>query len=579
MALIPQEARAWSRVRLDREPADLDADDLAYALNADLFLEPGTIRIRRGKDALFPTALSALPIRVMAKVANTRYQIADQTLYRNQTAIWTLLSSINENAIQAARPLNDTTTWAFIADAYGMIKDDGTSLVTWGVAAPTTAATANIGLTGLTGSYMVQYTYCRKVGATLVTESNPSPSSTPLDLTNQGISLLIPVSDDPQVTHIRIYRTAAGGSIFLYDQEITNVAFLAGQAMAFSTRADSALGAAVSTDNDPPTACAFVSAPFFDRHWLCGNVSYPQYLWYSKRFQPEVIPAANYLLLGTPDDPLQCFMPFGGVGIAFSSQRKYRVVGSGTSTFTPYETPGKRGTLSPRTAIIGEDGVYFVARDGIFRTTGFSGDEQLAGPILPLFQGDGRNGYLPVNFGKPEHMSIAIWKGRLYFSYADTEHETANMVAVNRLGTNQWQFYGLSLESLYTELDTDYLLGGGYDGKAYILETGTNDAEADIALDVITKDYAHVTPESPSGSTARKLYHGIHTDCSPGAGITEAFYADGTLKHTDTVTQVRVPSLRRLPADAQGYRWKTRWTYTGQETVKIYGVNVLAQPL
>lgn len=574
MPLIPQEARAWSRVRLDREPTDLDPDDLAYAMNADLFLEPGTIRIRRGIEPVGDAALSELSIRGMAKVATLRYRVAAQTLFRDVTSIRTGLSSRNVTTIQPARPLNDTTTWAFIADAAGMYKDNGTSLVPWSLAPPTAISAGAGALTGLTGNYWAQYTYVRKIGDTVVAESNPYSTTAVVTLADQSLDVGVVASTDSQVTHIRLYRTTSGGALFLYDQEVANTT----QTMS-STKADSALGSAAVTDNDRAPACGFISAPFFDRFWLCQDQTYPHYLWYSKRFQPEAVPVANYLILGTPDDPIQSFIPFGGVGIAFTQQRKYRIVGTGTTSFVPYETPGKRGTLGHKTAIVGEDGVYFVSKDGVFRTTGFSGDEQLAGPILPLFNGDGRNGYAPINFAVGHTFSLAIWKGRLYFAYADTDHTTPNMLAVHRLGTNQWQFYDLALDSLFVELDTDLLLGGGQDGICYSLETGTDDAGLDITMTIHTKDYAHVTPESPAGSTARKLYFGVKTDCDPGAGLTEAFYCDGVLKHTDTVTLDRVPSLRRLPANAQGYRWTIYWTYTGQETVKVYGTNVLAQPL
>ena len=644
MALIPQEVRIFSRVRLDRETTDLDPDDLQYAMNVDLFLENGTIRTRRGRSHLYPSALST-QIRLLAKVNGTRYQVAGRTLYRDGVALeslvpsdtaitfaweadettedtrqWTTaygsrvvtfswektyavasadgvlvtthtwepsyfgeedvtnlleLSALETTAIQASRPLNDTTTWAFIADPDGMYKDDGTNLRAWGLTAPAAKATLGTAGTGLTGNYYVQYTYVRKVGDAVIAESNPSPLSDIKALSNQSLTVSVVASTDAQVTHIRLYRTTAGGALLLYDQEVANTT-----ETITSSQADNALGAACATDNDPPPNCGYVSSPYLDRYWLCGNPDFPHYLYYTKRFQPEAVPTANYLELGTPDDPLQCFIPFGGIGIAFAHQRKYRVIGTGTTSFLPHETPGKRGTLTPTSACVGEDGVYFAAKDGIFRTTGFSADEQLAGPILPLFLGESKNGYEPINLADGCRYAIAIWKGRLYFAYPAGNATLPTHLAVHRLGTTQWQIYDYAMESIFYETDTDYLTGGGVDGYLWRLEDGTSDAGVDITWNATSKDYAHSGPGSPGGSLERKIYSFTKDDAEPNGGtISAAFSVDGVLKHTDILEASRRPTQNRLPAGSQGYRWRKAWSGSTTSVQRVYGTTVLATPM
>jgi hypothetical protein len=552
----------------------LEQDELAYAMNADLFLELGTIRVRRGRSALITTRLSDLVVRRVARVNSIRYQVAGTVLYRAGSSIRTGLSDNLVTTIQGYRPLNDTSTWAFVADANGMYKDDGTNLWNWGITAP--SATPGVGTTGtgLTGVYHVKFTYCRKVGSTVICESNPSPASAAQTLANQSLAITgMTASSDGQVTHIRIYRTIADGANYYWDQDIAN-----GTTTATSSQADDALGSELATDNDPPPACGYVSPPWEGRLWLCQDPNYPHYLYYTKRFQPEVVPTANFLEIGTPEDPLQCALPYGGINVVFARARKYRVMGTGTTPFVAQETPSKRGCPAWAAADIGEDGIYFLATDGIYKTNGFAADEQISGPIQPLFEGRSVNGYSPINFDQASKFSLRVWKRRVYASVADGDSTTPNRIWVNKIGTDRWQAYDHAMASLGQEEDTDYLVAGGHDGFVHRLETGNNDGGVDIAMTVDSKDYAHVTAESPTGPMARKLYHSIGEDLDGGTfGVT--FYVDGATKYSCAIPTSRRPTPIRLPANSQGYRWRKRWTYSGTGQAVIYGTTTYAMPM
>ena len=572
---ITQEIRHWTGVRLDRERTDLEMDELAYALNADLFLERGVIRTRRGSSRLTSSTITDLVIRRIARINSIRYQVAATALYRAGVSIQTGLHSSLVTTIQPYRPLNDTSTWAFIADASGMKKDDGTNLRNWGITGPAAAPTLGTTGTGLTGSYKAVYTYIRKVGSSVIAESNPSAEPGAQSLTNQNLTVAVTASSDAQVTHIRIYRTVASGSAYLYDQEVANTT-----ATITSSQADSALGAEVEDDNDTPPACGFVSPADDGRLWLTQDPSFPHYVYYTKRFRPEAVPADNYLEITTPEDPVQCVIPFGGIRLAFCKARKYRIIGSGTTPFIFQETPSKRGTPSWAAAAAGEDGVYFLARDGVFRTNGFGPDEQVAGSILPLFKGQSVNGYSAINWDQASKFSLAIFERNLYVSWADGSNTNPNIVWVNRIGTEKWEAYEYptGLSSLHYEEDTGYLAAGGQDGFVYQLETGANDAGASISMTVDSKDYGHVTPETPGGTLARHLFRFIREDLEGGT-FTTRFYADGTSKHVASVATTRRPAPIALPADAQGYRWRKRWTYSGIAVARIYGTSVQAMPL
>jgi hypothetical protein len=83
----------------------------------------------------------------------------------------------------------------------------------WGIDAPANAPVVELGSgTGLTGAYSYKYTFCRKEGLVVASESNPSPVSNTVTATNDGLILYAIGSDDPQVTHARIYRTLTGAT-------------------------------------------------------------------------------------------------------------------------------------------------------------------------------------------------------------------------------------------------------------------------------------------------------------------------------------------------------------------------------
>lgn len=222
--LLKKDLKGFIGVNLRMERLDLADEELAKIINADLHIQPRTIVLRLGRTKQFDTALADKNIRRLARVNALRYRVAGQTLYRDETAIFTSLSSNLFTTIVPFRPLLDDSLWAFVVDESGMKKDDGTNTFTWGIAASTTAPTAQAGTDNgsLAGDYTLRYTYLRKTSTGQIAhESNPSPVSNTATLTNHAVLADIADSSDSQVTHVRVYRTVAGGSLHLFDVEIS----------------------------------------------------------------------------------------------------------------------------------------------------------------------------------------------------------------------------------------------------------------------------------------------------------------------------------------------------------------------
>ena len=620
---VRQEILGFLGVNLRQDRLSLADEELAKAINADLFSQPGTITLRLGRSLLFTTALADLVIRRIARVKDRRYYVAGTTVYREQTSILTGFSS-EMTTIAPYRPFNDEAIWAFIADGNVMRKDDGTNTFRWGIEAPTATPTAEVGSGGqLTGEYKVVYTYVRKsagvttvdtgletsieekpvrsktgdrgksmnrsgpggesgehsrgrvvgsavLGGSILHESNPSPESAAVTLTADGLTISnLVASSDPQVTHKRIYRTLAGGVSFFFDQEVENDVL-----SATSTKADTALGSEVAIDQDVPPPCGWVTI-HQDSALLCRDPANPHYLWYSKRYRPEAVPTDFFVEVGLPDDPLQCAVSnFGALGV-FSERTKYRVIGNVTTGFYPVESPDRRGTPAPLTAIGTEFGVPFVARDGVFVTNFASPDTPLADRILTLFYGETRAEMEPINWSAVATMSAASYKGRYYWAYASGANTTPDRLAVYARETQRWYFYDHPMRSLFADETTEALLGGGVDGKVYQLESGTDDAGTAISLDVQTKDYY-------GGSrTGRKLFRYLRVDAEMLTGtLTAQVFLDGTaVTPTMSVTGTRTKTLLPMPEAAMGYSWRVKLTYTGRERIRVHGVSMLWLPL
>ena len=115
--------------------------ELTSCVNADKHTTPQTIRLRLGREEQFSSALADTTIRRLARINALRYEIAGTNIYRDQTDIndyrdLDLDSDRLHTTLVGFKPLDDTSTWAFIADRNAMVKDDGTNTYRWGLPTP-----------------------------------------------------------------------------------------------------------------------------------------------------------------------------------------------------------------------------------------------------------------------------------------------------------------------------------------------------------------------------------------------------------------------------------------------------------
>lgn len=573
VATVTEPAGPMMGVNLREDRVLIGQSDMAKSVNADLNLTPGSIVLRLGRTAINSSPLADLKIRRQSLINGFRYQVAGQSLYRDfvKIADGTLSSNLS-TSFQGYMPQADTQLWAFIADDNGMFKDNGTTYAPWTIAAPIVAPTVGLTGTGLTGAYQVRYTYVRKTSAgALAAESNPGPVSLVANPVNQSLAIsgLVP-SGDSQVTHLRLYRTVRGGSAYLFDQDVTN-----GTTTATSSQADTALGALLSLTNNTAAPLASQLALWNETFWLTKDASNPTYLWYSQRLNPESWPPANFLSIGDASDPLQTPVPFGGLLGVFSRKTKYRVLGNAVSGYVPEEAMSRRGTAAFQATIATEQGVIFVARDGIFRTDFSSPDVEISQAIFPLFVGETVNGMAPINWDAVSTMRASFFKRRYYLAYASGTNTVPDKVLVYSFTTSQWYFYDHPMSDLYYEEINNQLVGGGQDGYASILEYGSSDAGASIALDCETKDFFGQSKD------LRKLFQFIRIDANTlGATLTCQLYVDDVLSTTQTFSSLtRTEKLLTVAGGTVGYHWRIKFTYTGTTRIRIYPPAAVYLPL
>ena len=155
-------------LNLRQEPADIEDPKTRKLVNLDPFQKPGALRVRRGTEVLGGPLLDDL-VRAVARINAIRYQVAGRRLYREFESITGPYLADNEKtSFTAFRPLDDSVTWAFIADDDWMLKSDDTRLYQWGLDEPLSPDPKVANQTGVTpgdtittGTYIIAVTQLR----------------------------------------------------------------------------------------------------------------------------------------------------------------------------------------------------------------------------------------------------------------------------------------------------------------------------------------------------------------------------------------------------------------------------------
>jgi hypothetical protein len=344
--------------------------------------------------------------------------------------------------------------------------------------------------------------------------------------------------------------------------------------------AEGSLGAAVETDNDLPPDSHYATE-HLGFTVLFGDDDNEHYLYWSKRFQPESWPAANYIEVGQPSDPSRGLASLAGLLGIFTENTKYRLTGSDSDSFVYQEALSSRGCPAPLTIVPCERGVLFAAFDGVWQTTLTSPDQELSVNILPLFMGVEVNGVKPIDWDYAMLMSAEYHKGRYYLSYVSKDATEIDTVAVYSFDTQQWSFYSLDARSFRWEDNRDVMTYGATDGHLYEIEGGaTDDDGLAIPFSFRTKEFGVYAKEQVSGNFIRVLWLFLKLDLEITDGsATVKVYSNGTLRHTATVTGDRTTRLLHLPENTWGHRCRVEVSGEAKGPVRAHGLSLAYLPL
>lgn len=165
-----------------------------------------------------------------------------------------------------------------------------------------------------------------------------------------------------------------------------------------------------------------------------GNALRPGALYWTKGNSPESHSGVFVLDITSASEPLMNGVLYEGRSFVFSNERLFQVLPSfgQVSNFTAIEVPNAKG-LFARWAIAVGPKMWWLARDGIYETTGGAPRSITDEDLYPLFQHegitaqatwvpDGLDGVTidPPDFTRLADLRLAYADGYLYFDYVDT---------------------------------------------------------------------------------------------------------------------------------------------------------------
>lgn len=407
------------------------------------------------------------------------------------------------------------------------IKYDGIHVpwnmgITGPSAAECSAWAVGVGAAGvLTGVYQYKVTY---YNSTLGHESNPSDDNTSarsvsVTLTAQKGDLSgIPISGDPQVNKRKLYRTTAGGGVWLYVATIndnTTTTYI-------DNSPDTQLGVAIDQfGNGVPPKFAFI------RYWKGSTFIVPKNsstIYFSKAGNPNAFDSNDYRELGKNDGNVITGMALiNDTLVIYKNNSIWNGIGDDRFTFGFVKQPPTIGSICNKgiLAVPGNGLHYFPSQDGYYIYNGIS----------TIATGLGlQKDYQALNPSRLNVISGVPYKNRkeLLWLASSSDSDKSDIIIWFDYLQNKWGTRNISntkanvISTMRGNDNRDHFYIGGYDGHVYEGDLGGSDNGHDISCDVI--DRAH--PKNDISSETIKCFTHIFVWFEPIVGSTvEVSYA------------------------------------------------------
>lgn len=416
-------------------------------------------------------------------------------------------------------------------------------------------------LTGGGGNSSIQIT----VSSIQINTVTSGTAITTLALANQQAIVCVPAIVDTQYDAIRLWRR--GGSVtasWAFVQQFTIASLGAGACgigrySITDNVADANLGDFISFTNDPPVNSIFVqrrSLPYVwgpgfnpSRLFGCGDPDRPDAVYFSNPGNADQWGVGQWVDVSSPTDPMQNGCIFNTRVFAFSKERMFELVPSliGGATITPFQTPCSRGLISPWGLLATARMIYFVAKDGIYQTSGGEETSLVENDIKPLFptldQPLGRTveGYDPVDLERIEDIRLRFHNDELWFIYRGINEGQLNALVYDQ-NKKRWRAasYPVHITTVYSEEagPASSLLLGDSTGSMYSTQIGTGDvlqaSTPDISVTIRTGAYDQGMPLN------QKEYGNVLFDLDPGGATLAAPVTITPLLNGEVITAAAI---------------------------------------
>jgi len=413
------------------------------------------------------------------------------------------------------------------------------------------------------GTYSYKVTFMSGRGS----ESNASEASSDVTVSTNKINVsAIPISDDPQVTQRRLYRTLAGGSSYKFLCTINNN---------FDTTYvddidDSALGSTLDTNNDIPKIFSFVK----EHQGLLYGVEQAQEnrIWWNNQFDKiDSFKSSNYETFGTGEAVSYAIKTFGKFLLVLQQYNLWTYDTSAAIEVKEraFTDQGILGSFSAKTL---GDGILYANSIGMFLYTSVAYDTlrsvPLHGKIGDIFDSESNN----PNRVDPDYISnlcIGSLGNDILLSYTRQGQTSNDMTIHYNKETKRFEtLIDKGFVCFTTDKNGKVLYGGSTDGYIYKIFSGNSDNGTDISWSITTKNFSR-----EFGSFIAKKQSGwFFLDCNPASNsLNIEVYYDGTLVKTFTTNEASRYILRKkLPVPNFWYRVKFKLSGSGKQY--IYGL-------
>ena len=600
-------------LNITTDPTELPDDGFARLKNMSIS-RIGRIDTRKGSAKVNKSAIANTDIDHITEQGGVRYVFSDGEIYRNESA----LSVGGANAQWSSmlyNAYNDTTQQVFCLNGTDRKRVEGSTVYEWGFDAPTfDYIVAGKSKSTLTGTYSVRVTQARKVGSTVVYESNPGVASNSVVLANEGISVWFDRPNASGITHTRVYRSTSTNASHYYEAEVETpfvttpdygytqsweTDYISGTGYQFGTTssnfqisygfetnansdsasysfaavthpitdgilfssavADGSLSTEVSTDHNRPPQGTIVIGPNYDG--TCFIVK-DNFLYYCKPRQPEYWPSTYFIEVSAVQFPLVTAVFHNGQPYALTKTGIYHIVGTAHPLFQPIDMKAKTGAQGAYGAIsVAGLGIVHVGKDGIYVFNGGSDIKITQNVLDVIFKGESSGGLPAVT--SISTAWLGFYKDHLYFGYTSSGNSYPTNIVKWQISEQKrltYYQYSFPIRCITSDETNDRFLAGCSDGFVRALESGTTDDGTAISWEMQTKDYTLQTRKHFPRWTKYDV------DASGATSVTGSVLLDGTSIQTHMITGSRNTKRRLIDSD-NGDRLSHKITGSGPATI------------